>query len=179
MDGTILFNLLTLISDLWIGFLDFLTKNPTLILGITGFIITGYYSKHTKKIADEKMMKELFTEFNKRYADLNDYLVEIEHDYHDLEIEELEKVHKYTAPEHGKLLKKKVIDYFSLCAEEFYWFHHKKRIDPLIWKSWQSGMNYWYNEVPTIKRLWKKEVEANEKKSYYIIGETEFFIDKK
>lgn len=149
----------------------------TLILGIIGICITRYYSKHTQKIENEKMMKELFTEFNKRYDEINDHLVEIEQHFKTLA--ELEKAQSDIHENYGDFLKQKVIDYFSLCAEEFYWFHHKKRIDPIIWESWHSGMNYWYNEVPAIQDLWKKEIEANGKESYYITDETEFFVDKK
>lgn len=149
----------------------------TLILGFIGFRLTMYYSQHTKKIEDEKMMKELFTEFNKRYDEINDYLVEIECKFPSFD--ELEKAQSDIHENYGDFLKQKVIDYFSLCAEEFYWFHYKERIDPIIWESWHSGMNYWYNEVPAIKRLWEIEIEANGKESYYITDETEFFVDKK
>jgi hypothetical protein len=148
----------------------------TLILGIIGICITRYYSKHTQAIANETMMKQLFTEFNKRYDELNNYLAEIEQKYK--EIDDLKNATKDGHDNYGAFLQQKVIDYFSLCAEEFYWYEHKKRIDPLIWKSWNAGMNYWYNEVETIKELWKKEIEANGKESYYIKGEIEFFKEK-
>jgi len=144
------------------------TLIATLILGIVGIGITAYYSWHTKKIADEQMLKQLFTEFNLRYDELNDYLFQIDKEYRTKET--LEQA------ENSRELKQKVIDYFILCAEEFYWYHHKKRIDPLIWKSWQSGMNYWYNKVPAIKELWDEEVKANGKESYYITDNVEFFI---
>lgn len=143
----------------------------TLILGLIGFVITAFYSWRTNKLAHEQMMKQLFTEFNKRYSDLNDYLNEIESKYYTLE--ELEKAENY------KELKQKVVDYFSLCAEEFYWFHHKKRIDKIIWKSWQSGMNYWYQKVPAIHDLWMSEIKSNGRHSYYIHNTVEFFEEAK
>lgn len=150
----------------------------SVILGAIGFGITVYYSRRTQKIANEKLMKELFTEFNSRYNELNNYLVEIEQKYPSLD--ELLKASKDENPEYGDFLKQKVIDYFSLCAEEFYWFHHKKRIDPLIWRSWHSGMNYWY-KIPAIRSLWQKEVKENGKESYYIYTNgkktAEFFKD--
>lgn len=139
----------------------------TVGIGVIGFAITAYYSWHTKKIAHEQMQKQLFSEFNQRYSELNDWLNEIEVSYPTLA--ELKK-----AP-NAKDLKQKVIDYFSLCAEEFYWYHHKRRIDSLIWKSWQSGMNYWYQKVPAIRELWLNEVRTNGKHSYYITDEFEFF----
>ena len=147
------------------------TLLATMILGGLGALITAYYSWHTKKIADEQMLKQLFTEFNLRYDLLNNYLVQIERGYPTIE--------QLNQAKNSEKLKQKVIDYFSLCAEEFYWHHHEKRIDPIIWKSWQSGMNYWYNNVPAIKSLWEMEVEANGRLSYYINNKTEFFITKK
>lgn len=139
----------------------------TILLGSVGILITIYYSWHTKKLLHEQMLKQLFTEFNARYAELNNSLIEIEKKYPTLE--------QLNNAEDGDKLKQKVIDYFSLCAEEFYWFHHKDRIDKIIWKSWQSGMNYWYNHVPSIKALWEAEVRMNGKHSYYIDSDKEFF----
>jgi len=140
----------------------------TIVLGALGILITGYYSRHTKKISDEQLLKQLFTEFNERYSILNDHLKEVENKYKTLS--ELEK------SKDADFLKKNVIDYFSLCAEEYYWYKHKKRIDKLIWVSWQSGMNYWYNKVPAIKDLWNIEVKENGKLTYYIEeGENGFF----
>ena len=139
----------------------------TLSLAIIGTIITAYYARHTKKIAHEQMLKQLFKEFNERYDKLNDFLVEVQTHYHTIEL--LEQA------SNSEDLKKKVNDYFSLCAEEFYWYKHKKRIDKLLWEAWQTGMNYWYN-VPSIKALWEKEVAANGKRSYYITDKDEFFI---
>ncbi len=150
------------------------TLIATIILGATGILITLYYSWQNKKLADEQMLKQLFTEFNQRYEKLNDSLYLIETKYSTTD--------EWTAAENTEeieRLKQKAIDYFILCAEEFYWYHHKKRIDPIIWKSWQSGMNYWYNKVPTIKHLWKEEVKASGKVSYYITSNVEFFIDSK
>jgi hypothetical protein len=69
--------------------------------------------------------------------------------------------------------KNAVIDYFNLCAEEYFWFK-KGRIDEKIWKSWQAGMKAWYKH-DSIKRLWKEET-ANGKMSYYLEKEEEFFI---
>lgn len=142
----------------------------TVGLTIVGSLMTWYYSRATKKLANEQMAKQLFTEFNKRYAELNDFLNKIENKYPTMD--ELNKA------EDSDLLKQKVIDYFSLCAEEFYWYHHKHRIDKIIWVSWQSGMNYWYQNVPAIKELWHRELQTSGKQSYYINDGDEFFQEK-
>ncbi len=143
------------------------TLVATIILGVIGIIVTGYYSRHTKKLAHEQLLKQLFTEFNGRYDKLNNYMSLIEKQYPTIEL--------LSEAKDADILKQKVIDYFSLCAEEFFWYYHKKRIDTVIWKSWQSGMNYWYNHVPAIKYLWELEVQTIGKSSYYITNNIEFF----
>jgi len=145
------------------------TLIATIILGAVSIILTAYYSWHTKKISHEQMLKQLFTEFNQRYDSLNSNLIEIEREYPT--VKQFEEANNME-------LKQKVIDYFILCSEEFFWFYHKKRIDPLIWKSWQAGMNYWYNNVPAIKALWEKEVQTTGKLSYYITNKIEFFNEQ-
>jgi len=131
----------------------------TLVIGSVGLALTYFYSRHTKRLSHEQLLKQLFTEFNNRYDKLNDHLIVIKQNYSSIEL--------LNEAENSDFLKQKVIDYFSLCAEEFFWYHHKKRIDAVIWNSWQNGMNYWYN-VPSIKALWEEEVKTNGKGSYYI-----------
>ncbi len=145
------------------------TLIATIILGATGIVVTIVYSWQAHKLAHEQMQKQLFTEFNKRYDALKDSLVEIQ--------TKCPTIEKLNLHEDSVLLKRKVNDFFNLCAEEFFWWKHKKRIDDLVWASWQAGMNYWYNKLPAIKTLWKMEVESSGKKSYYITDKVEFFID--
>lgn len=146
----------------------------SIILGLTALLVSWFYSWRSSKRDGDKMMKELFTEFNARYDKLNDSLAIIETYYK--EYDKFKQLYVNDREEHKKL-KQDVIDFFNLCAEEYYW-HQKKRIDPKIWQAWHSGMNYWYNKVPTIKKLWKMEVEAGGTTSYYLNGKESFFIDK-
>jgi hypothetical protein len=40
-------------------------------------------------------------------------------------------------------------------------------------------MNYWYNNVPVIKELWKEEIKDKEwMDTFYITNNNGFFIDK-
>ncbi|MFZ1809316.1 MAG: hypothetical protein WAU36_18930 [Cyclobacteriaceae bacterium] len=137
----------------------------TLILGGFGICITLYYSWRSKKLADDQMMKELFTEFNRRYDDLNDDL-QIVHDKYPTS-DELEKAENYA------YLKNKIIDFFNLCAEEYFW-HKKGRIDDDIWISWNTGMKFWY-KVKSIKDLWQEEIKDRGLISYYITNKKDFF----
>lgn len=140
----------------------------SVILGSAGVIITVIYSSLNYVLSRQMMQKQLFTEFNCRYDSLNNYLIHIENFYPTLS--------QLNDAPNSEELKKKVVDYFSLCAEEYYWRVRKRRIDKIMWKSWQAGMNYWYNNVPAIKELWQSEISANGSASYYIkAGKKGFF----
>jgi hypothetical protein len=128
----------------------------TIILGITGILITLYHHWHLRRLNRDKMNKELFTEFNDRYNDLNDSLLDMVDKK--LTLEALEKHPDF---------KKDLIDYFNLCAEEYYWFR-KKRIDKKVWFSWYAGMNYWYSESEVIKEMWRREIQGEGYQSYYL-----------
>jgi hypothetical protein len=133
-----------------------------LLLGGVGVWATWYYSKQANKREDDRILKELFTEFNMRYDKLNNDLGRA---VLKTEIEELDEKSKDA-----------IIDYFNLCAEQYMWFK-RGRIDEVIWKSWNAGMNYWYKQA-VIKQLWMDEIRTkNGKMSYYISNGDEFFKD--
>ncbi len=137
------------------------------IIAVGGGLITARYSRHSKEIADDQMLKELFTEFNNEYGKLHKKLTEVEEKYSTTE--------KLNAAHNAEELKHTIKLYFILCSEEFFWYYHKHRIDKKIWDSWQSGMLYWYS-VPAIRELWEAEVKESGKASYYITDEKEFFV---
>lgn len=139
---------------------------PAIITGIValaGVVVTVIFQRSAERLSKDRMMKELFTEFNQRYDQLNDHLMFLEKK--NLTLLELDENLK---------CKAKVIDFFNLCAEEFYWYK-KGRIDPKVWRAWSSGMNYWVNEVDAIRDLWLRELAANGKTSYYLDENEEFF----
>lgn len=140
---------------------------PSIILGSVGIGITCYYAYHSQKLANDQMMKELFRDFNARYDKINNNLVRLDEKKPNLE--DLKEKADYDT------YHQTIIDFFNLCAEEFYWYHHKKRIDPIVWESWHKGMNYWYNHIPAVKELWEEEIENGGKVSYYITDHNEFF----
>jgi hypothetical protein len=143
------------------------TLIATFVLGTVGIGITAYYSRHTKRLAHDEMLKELFTEFNNEYGKLHKKLAEVEEKH-----STTEKLN--TAP-NAEELRHTIKLYFILCSEEFFWHYHKKRIDKKIWDSWQSGMLYWYS-IPAIRDMWEAEVNESGKASYYITDEKEFFV---
>lgn len=137
-----------------------------LIISLIAIWLSSRYQKHTKKLANDKMMKELFTEFNLRYDNINN---------------DLQVISKMSDAEWGTLNKKDrsrnegiVIDFFNICAEEYYW-HKEKRINGNIWESWSKGMNDIYNRSEVIRELWDKECEEEGYKSYYISKKNEIF----
>jgi len=141
----------------------------SIILGLVGIGITIYYAFHSKKMAHDQMMKELFKDFNARYDKLNNNLVRL-----DKNKPSLDDLKKYSDEDYD-VYHQTIIDFFNLCAEEFYWYHHKKRIDQLVWNSWHKGMNYWYNNIPAIHELWDIEIQNGGQTSYYITDSHTFF----
>ncbi|PUV22543.1 hypothetical protein [Sphingobacterium athyrii] len=141
-------------------FVSHFTGFATIIAACIAGCIAYNYQKGNLDISHEKMEKELFTEFNGRYDMLNDKLSELDTN---LNLKNL-----------NKDLEKIVIDYFNLCAEQYYWYN-KKRISEEIWNSWHSGMMYYYQKYPVVQELWEKETEGEKYKSYYLEKKQGFF----
>jgi hypothetical protein len=137
--------------------------DPTYLLGIIVVFITIFYNYHSKKMEHDRMGKELFKEFNKRYDKINHSLHKISKECKNLK--DLENKPK---------LENKLNDFFNLCAEEYFW-HKKGRIDKNIWSAWEDGMNDWYNNVEVIREAWQAEIKKRGCKSYYINNKNDFF----
>jgi len=147
-------------------FTGILKELAPLIISIIAIWLTSRYQNHTKKLADDRMMKDLFTEFNQRYDKINN----------DLDI-----ISKLSSEEWGDLKPKDkakkegvVVDFFNLCAEEYYW-HKEGRIKGNVWASWSKGMNDIFDKSKVIQNLWAEECENEGYKSYYISSKNEFF----
>lgn len=139
----------------------------TIIAGLIIFFLSRGYYKHSKDIEKDRMMKELFTEFNSRYDNLNDIVAKVSK----MTLKEWMDLN----PKKKKKYSYKINDYFNLCAEEYYWFQ-KKRIEDEIWNSWSYGMNVIYNRGKVIQMLWDEECSSKEGViSYYITKKDAFF----
>ncbi|MDM1410736.1 hypothetical protein HX038_08200 [Myroides odoratimimus] len=146
------------------NFSGFATICAALIAGIIAYI----YQKGNLNLTHEKMEKELFTEFNKRYDELNDSLALLTLT---INISELKTIGTNIG---SKSLYNVLIDYFNLCAEQYYWYK-KGRISNEIWNAWHSGMMYYYNTFPVVKELWEEETKEEGFKSYYLKDKLGFF----
>ena len=118
----------------------------TLALALVGGSASLYLGLFNYWLHRDKMMQELFINFNRRYDEMNDDLLAIS-----------------SGAEPTKVKERVVVDYLNLCAEEYFWFK-RGRIDEDIWKAWLAGMNYWM-KFPDIQAIAKKE--AKYKSSYY------------
>ena len=144
-------NVLTLL----IGLLSYYTLGKKTEV-LTAIIVAGVsisYGVRQLKIENDKIFKELFTYYNKKYDEkFNDELSRIEQKTilnKDYELTEIET--------------KLIIDYLNLCAEEYLWFQ-KGRIDNSVWLAWENGMKY-YLKIEPIKKCFEKE--KAQKNSYY------------
>jgi hypothetical protein len=149
--------------------LKLIRDNQVAFIGFLGILVSWYFSRLNKKRESDMVMKDLFEGFNNRYDSLNNKLYDIVTDSKD-------NIKVTNSSELNKDQKKTIIDYFNLCAEEYFWYK-RGRIDDKIWKSWKAGMNFWYSHN-IISELWHEEVKSkNGKLSYYINNGDEFFAD--
>lgn len=130
---------------------------PPLIIAIVGI----YYTSQQNKLNKDNTEKELFKDFNTRYSNLNDKLYKL-------------KVKDMKSITDDPLLYDIAMEFFNLCAEEYYW-KKKKRISDEIWKSWHRGMNSWLQQSPVLCELWECEMIFSGPESYYIKDKYEFF----
>ena len=132
------------------------TDKPFALLAtFTGIALTTIYFVQKQKLEEIRLFKDLFTEFNERYDDLNGKIADI-------------RSKKITdLAETNKILD----DYFNLCAEE-YLFYREGRILNLVWGAWCRGMKEHLSDS-VINEYWEKAQREN---SYY--GLTTKVIEK-
>lgn len=117
-----------------------------LIATTVGTAITFCFLVQKQKLDELKLFNDLFTAFNDRYNTMNVKLDDI------LLGRETDNAE----------LKKTLVGYFNLCAEE-YLFFDEGYIHSKVWQSWCLGMLY-YLQNERIKQVWKQEVKLG---SYY------------
>jgi len=119
--------------------------SQVLLAAVGGLWALAFYL-HGRHAEDAKFMKDLLTEFNARYNDLNSGLQDA--------------VWSETA--FTTETKLKFIDYFNLCAEEWLFKELGYIYDP-IWEAWHNGMRQYGNNQQVIA-LWTEQAKTN---SYY------------
>lgn len=117
-------------------FLGVLVTLGTLLISIINYYRDG-----------DRFFKELFTEFNSRYDEMNE------------DLDRISQKQKLD-PNDQRIL----IDYFNLCSEEYMWVR-KGRIPHDIWQSWLNGIKINLGN-PVINAFFKEE-KAKWKSSYY------------
>ncbi|MGA3212372.1 MAG: hypothetical protein ABSD20_13785 [Terriglobales bacterium] len=103
-----------------------------------------------QRLAEMRLFKELFVEFNRRYESLNERLL---------------RAANSVAGQEGQdqLDRQVVIDYFNLCGEE-YLFFREGYIHPRVWRSWCIAMLWYLNREP-FRSMWEGDEEDTD--TYY------------
>ena len=120
------------------------------MLAFSGGGISFFYFFQKQKLDEIRLMKELITDFNSRYDNLNETLNNILRKGGENPLRVLDQNDRAT-----------LNDYFNLCAEE-YFFKELGYIDPRVWEAWYKGMEIYF-EDKRICKFWEQE----EKGSYY------------
>jgi hypothetical protein len=115
-------------------------------LAAMGGIFSFAFFVQRQRLDELKLFRDLFTDFNDAYDELNDHLERI--------------------ATHGQIAgpedRQKVVDYFNLCAEEFWWYR-EGYIPNSVWGFWCRGMMYYFDRAE-FQKLWNDEQKIN---SYY------------
>ena len=119
-----------------------------IMLAFSGGGISFFYFFQKQKLDEIRLMKELITEFNSRYDNLNEELNDILRKGDEAPLEQ---------NDHTTLN-----DYFNLCAEE-YLFKKLGYIHPQVWEAWYRGMEIYFKDQ-RICELWEQEEKTD---SYY------------
>lgn len=124
-------------------------ESPELLLSIVGGVAAFFHFLYSQHNSNTDRFVSLFRDFNARYDDLNDEL------------------NRIATSKSGTLIEGEQLqilyDYFNLCAEE-YLYYKGGHIDDEVWKSWLSGMRYYYASSAEMRRIWERELEQG---SYY------------
>jgi hypothetical protein len=104
------------------------------------------YFAQQQKLNELALFKSLFTEFNRRYEEMNDKLDDIRTGNQVIDSGQ----------------RKALVGYFNLCGEE-YLFYQEGFIHRAAWRSWCLGITY-YLADERIRKIWDDEVGRD---SYY------------
>lgn len=107
--------------------------------GAVGGLWAFAFYMHSRHAENARFMKELLSDFNGRYNQLNDHL---------------QRALWHDGP-FGPEARLKFIDYFNLCAEEWLFRQAGYIYDP-VWTSWENGMRR-YAKDPRVAELWERE----------------------
>ena len=121
------------------------------MLAASGGGISFFYFFQKQKLDEIRLMKELITDFNSRYDNLNEKLNDI-----------LKRGYEDPSMELDQNDLATLNDYFNLCAEE-YLFKELGYINPRVWKAWYRGMGIYFKDR-RIRELWEQEEKTD---SYY------------
>jgi len=121
-------------------------------LGLIISVSTIYFGLLKYRIENDRVFKELFDSFNKRYTSEFNNLIMKTRDHVEYKLTLDDEI--------------SIIDYFNLCAEEYLWYQ-RGRIPNKVWRSWKSGIleNL---RIAQIRKVYNSEMKTEDgKKSYY------------
>lgn len=121
-----------------------------LVVTILSLVVSSSFLIQRQKLQETKLFNDLFQQFNSRYDDLNECLLQIKTKKDD----ENDQLNDHE--------ESKLVDYFNLCAEE-YLFYKRGYIPPEVWRAWREGMRF-YMEDQRIRSQWEREKKTE---SYY------------
>jgi len=118
------------------------------IATLLGTLVSVLFFLQRHRIEETTLFRDIFSECNKRYDEMNDALNAIVGEPEDKPLTKTQRDILY--------------DYFNLCGEE-YLYYAQGYIFPAVWKAWQNGMKHFLRHK-RIATLWEAEKQTG---SYY------------
>lgn len=118
----------------------------SLVASIIAVALGFCYFAQRQKLAEASLFKELFTEFNHRFDDMNGPLREI----------------AGSSKPPDQSARETIINYINLCSEE-YLFFKEGYIHREVWRAWCAGMLLYLEREP-FRSAWEDEERTG---SYY------------
>ena len=126
-----------------------------LAITVFGGVVSFFFVIQKQVTEDIRIFRELFTDFNDRYNQLNSKINHIAN-----KDSELSEEDKYI-----------LFDYFNLCGEEYLYYKQHFILEE-VWITWCKGISV-FMQKPKIRSLWDEEQKES---AYY--GLTFDIIDK-
>ncbi|MCG2587789.1 hypothetical protein [Rhodohalobacter sulfatireducens] len=130
---------------------------------IIGTLITLYIGLTQYQLNNDKIFKELFNNFNQRYDE----------EFNDL-------INELSSNGDKRVLNRKektlIIDYLNLCAEEYLWYK-KSRIPKDVWTAWKNGIES-NLEIEEVREVVSHELIKFKDSYYGLFDEINFKSDR-
>ncbi len=153
--------------------MELIKDYQTICAALIAALVAALYYFSKARLDKAVFQRQLFSEYNKKYDELNDRLEKLRHLEFETAVESEQGNSKslddyweelFEEPAAKSELVGVAFDYINLCSEEYYWYK-KGYVELDVWKCWHNGMKSWYSDLYFMQKI--VERERNKNAPYY------------